>query len=651
MCGFAGFLDPYRRARSPETIARNMAATLVHRGPDDDGCWVDETAGIALGFRRLSILDLSTEGHQPMVSQDGRYVIVYNGEVYSYLEIRRDLDAEAGWPISWRGHSDTEVLLAAVVRWGIARTLDAADGMFAFALWDRQERTLVLARDRLGEKPLYYGWCGGAFLFGSELKALRRHPAWVGDIDRSALGLYMRLGWIPAPHTIYRHVAKLPPGCTLTLTAAAGYPGAEQVRPYWSARQQALAAAANPFQGDFQTAADHLEALLRRSVALRMRADVPVGVFLSGGIDSSTLAAMMQAETSRPVHSFTIGFAEPGHDESSHARAVARHIGTEHTGHIISEADVLALVPRMPMVYDEPMADAAQVPTCLLSALTRRQVAVALSGDGGDELLGGYPRYEGIPRQWNRLRRVPPAVRSLIGGVGEAVPAGGLNAVSAAFGGRHRSYPGYRLRWSLRNRGAGGLSELLRLHHERWRGTPMPVRGAGAALTAFDEAVSWGGDAALSLMVLDAVTYLPDDLCVKTDRASMAFGLETRLPFLDHHVAEFAWSLPTEFKIAGGVGKRVLRDVLYRLVPREIVDRPKQGFTVPIDRWLRGSLRPWADDLLAEDRLRREGYLDAALVSGCWRDHRAGRRNWQTEIWFALMFQAWLEQTGLGPAA
>ena len=639
MCGFAGFLDIDATTADREAVVRRMAATLVHRGPDDEGAWVDEGAGLALGFRRLSILDLTPSGHQPMESHDRRWMVTFNGEIYNHDDLRRRL----GDDIAWRGHSDTEVLLEAVARWGVERALQGFDGMFAFALWDRLERILYLARDRIGEKPLYWARCGGRLLFGSELKALKAGPGFESAIDRDALGLYMRQGWIPAPHTIYAAARKLMPGTLLRIKG-----GEMRERAYWSARERAHSVAGS-FTGGPAKAAEQLNQLLRASVALRMQADVPVGVFLSGGIDSSVTAAIMQDLAGRPVHTFTIGFDESGLDESPHARAVAERLGTVHTEIRITDDEALALVPAMPRVYDEPFADPAQLPTCLLSQVTRRSVTVALSGDGADELFGGYGIYRSLPADMARAGATPETVRRVAGLLARGMPAApvnGLAALAGLAGRRKRSYPGYRLKRNLENLATADLATALGLHYSRWRGMPQPVLGARPAATVFSDPSRQPdvADPALAVMVMDALAYLPDDLCVKTDRATMAASLEARLPFLDHAVVEFAWSLPTAFKIEGDMGKTVLRDVLYRYVPRQLVDRPKMGFEVPVGRWLSGRLKGWADDLLSVDRLKREGYLDAGLVSGCWRDHRSGRKSWSNELWHALMFQAWLAE-------
>ncbi|MGE5505846.1 MAG: asparagine synthase (glutamine-hydrolyzing) [Actinomycetota bacterium] len=639
MCGFAGFLDIGAATPGREAAVRAMAATLVHRGPDDDGVWVDDPAGIALGFRRLSILDLTPAGHQPMESRDGRWMVVFNGEIYNHADLRRRLGDEQ----PWRGHSDTEVLLEAVSAWGVDRALASFDGMFAIALWDRVERTLHLARDRMGEKPLYWARCHGRVLFGSELKALKAHPAFDGTVDRDALALYMRLGWIPAPHTIYTAARKLLPGTVMSIKGED-----VTVRAFWSARERAQAVAGS-FAGGAAAASERLNQLLRASVALRMQADVPVGVFLSGGVDSSVTAAVMQELAGAPIHTFTIAFDVAAIDESRHARAVAEHLGTVHTEVPITDDDALALVPSLARIWDEPFADPAQLPTCLLAQATWRHVTVALSGDGADELFGGYGTYRSLPRDLARARALPPALRRLAGPLSR-LPAGPVNAAAALAtlaGRRRRSYPGFRLRRLLERLSADDIPALLGLHYSRWAGMPEVVPGARPAPSVFDDASRQPqlDDPALLAMVLDALAYLPDDLCVKTDRATMAFSLEARLPFLDHAIVEFAWSLPTQLKIEGDTGKTVLREVLYRYVPRHLVDRPKMGFEVPVGRWLSGSLKDWAGDLLSEDRLRRQGYLDAGLVAGRWRDHLAGRKTMANELWHALMFQAWLDAT------
>jgi len=637
MCGFAGFLDLTRSTPAPAATAAAMAATLIHRGPDDADAWADPAAGIGLGFRRLAILDLSPQGRQPMHSQDGRWVLVFNGEIYNHRALRDQLGRDR----PWRGHSDTEVLLEAIAAWGVERASLQSDGMFAFAVWDRQRRELTLGRDRFGEKPLYWGESGGALLFGSELRALAPHPGWDAAIDRDALAAYLRLGWVPAPFTIHRRARKLEPGCLLTIAAD----GSRRATRYWSAAERA-AELAGRFDGSREEAIERLDGIMAESVRLRMQADVPVGVFLSGGIDSSLTAALMSQASATPVHSFTVGFDQPGLDESAHARAVANELGTHHTEIRVDEQAALRLVPDLPRLYDEPFADPAALPTVLLARETRQRVTVALSGDGADELFGGYGIYRSLPDDWRRLGRMPAGLRRAAAG-GARLLAGPAEALAGLAGRlrRRRSHPGYRLGRVAESLTSDDLAALLALHHSRWRGMPAPVPLA-ARLTRQPPAAIHrlaGRDPALALMLEDLATYLADDLCVKTDRATMAASLEARLPFLAPAVAEFAWSLPAAYKIDGATGKAVLREALYRRLPRGLVDRPKMGFEVPVGRWLRGGLRPWADDLLSEARLDRQGWLDAKLVARCWREHRDGAKSWQTELWHVLMFQCWLD--------
>ena len=659
MCGFAGFLDPERREPASDygKIAAAMAATLVHRGPVSSGIWLDPEAGIAFGHQRLAIIDLSPEGHQPMVSACGRYVLSYNGEIYNHGWIRGELEAEHGpGACAWRGTSDTEVMLEAIRRWGVDRALEAFNGMFAFALWDRHERTLTLARDRLGEKPLYFGWNGSRFLFASELKAMRAHPAWRGEIDRGALDLFLRLSYVPAPGSIYRGIFKLLPGHKATVQADRTAPGAiPEQHPFWSAKARARAASCQPFDGSPQEAAQRLEALLRDAVGMRMEADVPLGAFLSGGIDSSTVVAMMQIQSSRPVRTFTIGFREPRYDEAPFAKKVAAHLGTHHTELYVSEADAMAAVPRLPTVYDEPFADVSQIPTLLLAELTRRYVTVSLSGDGGDELFCGYDRYTAAARQWRITRRLPSGLRGLLRKCARMMPAAQINSMFGSFGHmlsrhRHRSRPGDKLLRALDLRGAATREELFRQHVSRWRPVELLVPGATPYPTGFDDASRLPvlDDDLLQFMLLDAITYLPDDILVKMDRATMAHSLEARAPILDHRVVEFAWSLPSGFKQREGKGKWLLRQVLYKYVPADLVDRPKAGFEPPVASWLRGGLREWAEEMLSESRLHQQELINPAPVRRLWSEHVKEQRNWQFALWHVLMFQAWLDKQSCG---
>ena len=646
MCGITGFFDPDRRAGDDESTATvlRMADTLHLRGPDDRGAWVDADAGLALGFRRLAIVDLTAEGHQPMASASGRYLLAFNGEVYNHADLRRELATSGASP--FRGGSDTETMLAAFERWGPERALERFVGMFAFALWDRRERILRLARDRIGEKPLYYGWAGGGLVFGSELKALRAYPRFAGEVDREALALYMRLGYVPAPHSIYLGIRKLPPGTSLTIDAGRTVAGAALPAPvpYWSARSAAEAGAASPFEGTEEEATDRLEALLREAVGLQMMADVPLGAFLSGGVDSSTIVALMQAQSPRPVETFTIGFAEDGYDEARYAKEVARHLGTAHTELYVTPDEAREVIPSLPDLYDEPFADSSAIPTFLVSRMARRQVTVSLSGDGGDELFGGYSWYPRNARVWDQVRRLPRALRR--------TTAGALAAVES----RSPRRPGGagRLARFLSPERVGKLATLLGHADEpedvhwallaRWDGRPPVVLGTAEAQAAPPgwEAHPGLEDVPLRLMLTDLLTYLPDDIFAKVDRASMGVSLEARAPFLDHRVVEFALRVPTGMKIRAGKGKWLLRQVLYRHVPRELIERPKMGFTVPVGAWLRGPLRGWAEELLDEGRLRREGYLDPRPIRKRWDEHLSGRRDRADDLWAALMFQAWL---------
>ncbi len=656
MCGIVGTWS--QRAVSKAelgAIADRMGRAIAYRGPDDAGVWVDEENGLALGHRRLSIIDLSPMGHQPMVSAHGRYVITFNGEVYNFAELRKELEARG---CQFRGHSDTEVMLAAFEEWGVEAAVRRFVGMFAFALWDRSQRVLHLVRDRLGIKPLYFGWAGNTLLFASELKAFHEHPEFEGEIDRDVVALFLRYGYVPAPYAIYRRVYKLAPGCLLSipstildhpseLSALPEGSGAE-IRPmrYWSAKQVAEKGCGDPFRGSEEEAADRLEELLNEAISLRMIADVPLGAFLSGGIDSSTIVALMQAQSSRPVKTFTIGYQEAGYDESRHAAAVARHLGTDHTALEVTPEMALEIIPRLPVLADEPFADVSMIPTFLLCELTRRSVTVSLSGDGGDELFGGYHRYFYV----QRIAQIPPLARRFMAKTLSSVPPHRWQALFQTLRPVLSERMQFRLTADKPFRIAemlGGATEeaILLGQVSHWNGHCSVVLDAKDPCTAVADRSRWASVPGLreQMMHLDLVTFLPDSVLTKTDRASMATSLEARVPMLDHRVVEFAWRLPSTYKIQADQIKCVLRRILYRYVPHALVDRPKMGFSVPVEPWLRGPLREWASELLDETRLKQEGIFDPKPITRMWQQHLSGAGNWRFQLWPVLTFQAWKE--------
>jgi asparagine synthase (glutamine-hydrolysing) len=652
MCGFVGFfggVDPSSSGIDQAVIQR-MTDTIMARGPDDDGFWIDSGNRVALGHRRLSIVDLSPAGHQPMPSGSGRYVIAFNGEIYNHLILRGELEA-SGRPALWRGHSDTETLLAGFDVWGIQATVERAIGMFAFAVWDREDNILTLARDRLGEKPLYYGWQGSgetaSFLFGSELKALRAHASFENKIDRGALSLQLRNNYIPAPYSIYQGISKLLPGSVLTVSLRQREP---KISTYWSGAQVAESGVANPFTGSADQAVDALETLLKDAVSKQMMADVPLGAFLSGGVDSSTVVALMQAQSERPVKTFTIGFHEDGYDEAVHAQAVAKHLGTDHTELYVTAQQAMDVIPRLPTLYDEPFSDSSQIPTFLVSQLARQHVTVSLSGDAGDELFCGYNRYQMTASLWNRVASAPMPLRKLAAKGLTSVSPGAWNKMANVVRSiAPTSLPFANLGDKL-HKGAGVLGsesiDALYLNLvAHWHDPASVVIGGfePPTLLVGDAPNLSGLDNIQRMMALDMLTYLPDDILAKVDRAAMGVSLETRVPFLDHRVVEFAWSLPQSMKLRDGQTKWALRQILFRHVPQALIERPKMGFGVPIGDWLRGPLRDWAETLLSESRLRDEGFFHAAPVRQKWEEHLSGQRNWQYHLWDILMFQAWLE--------
>jgi asparagine synthase (glutamine-hydrolysing) len=623
MCGFAGFCQNGGEAKASLGVqVRAMASTLAHRGPDDADEWVDDESGVALGFRRLSILDLSIGGRQPMHSGSGRHVITFNGEIYNFSELKEQLESRGR---NFIGTSDTEVMLAAIEEWGLENAISRFVGMFAFALWDRHARRLTLVRDRLGIKPLYYGWMGQTFLWGSELKALCVHPAFRSEIDRDVLTLFMRHNYVPAPYSIYKGIFKLPPGCILTLNTSR----LERPSPvvYWSAQRVAEEGATSPFTGSDGEAIEHLDALLRDAVRLRMIADVPLGAFLSGGVDSSTVVALMQSQNSQPVRTFTIGFEEAGYNEAVHAREVANHLGTDHRELYVTAAQAQRVIPQLPEIYDEPFSDSSQIPTFLVSKLTRQHVTVSLSGDGGDELFGGYNRYLVANAIWHATGWAPAPLRRAFARV--AAVAGMSRIVRTGSEILTMPRPQALYHWMI----------------SHWRRPEEVVIGGvepPSVLTGLH------GPAEIrnfyrQMMYFDTVNYMPDDVLVKLDRASSAVSLEARVPLIDHRVVEFAARLPIRMKIRNRRGKWILRQVLYKYVPARLVDRPKMGFGVPINNWLRGPLRDWAETLLGERRLRDEGFFHPEPIRVKWAEHLSLRGDWQYHLWDVLMFQAWLE--------
>ncbi len=640
MCGFAGFIDLARRTPEETLLARaeGMAARLYHRGPDGDGVWTDAGAGLALGHRRLAILDLSSTGYQPMASADGRHVIAYNGEVYNFSELRAELEVGG---VAFRGSCDTEVVVEAIAAWGLERALGRMVGMFALALWDKAERVLYLARDRLGIKPLYWGACGGHFLFASEIKALRAHPAWTAGVDLEALATYLRFGYVPSPRSIYTGISKLDPGTFLTLREG----GEAEIHRYWDLRE--ITSSARAWQGDLDDteAADRLDDLLRHAVKGRMAADVPLGAFLSGGVDSSTVAAMMQAQSLRPVKTFSIGFTESAFDESDEAAAVARHLGTDHTELMVSPADARTVIPSLPHIYDEPFADSSQIPTYLVSRLASRQVSVALSGDGGDEMFAGYNRHRLAAGAWSRLQRVPPALRGMAASCLRTFPPRLWDMLFALspFKLRHVLTGDRMHKLALVLSSANGADLYGRLVSQWPDPESLVIEDAREGERIWDdpELVRDLPDLMARMRYMDTVGYLPDDILTKLDRASMAVSLEARVPLIDHRVAEFAAGLPPDMLIRDGCGKWLLRQVLHRYVPGKLATRPKTGFGVPLDSWLRGPLRDWAEGLLSRSRLKEEGFFAPAPVRRAWKEHLSGRRNHQHKLWAVLMFQAW----------
>jgi asparagine synthase (glutamine-hydrolysing) len=652
MCGIAGIISADRP--DPALLAR-MGEVIAHRGPDDIGVWIDENAKIGFSHRRLSIIDLSPAGHQPMRSADGRYVLSYNGEIYNHAEIRREIDSQFGKQ-AWRGHSDTETLVEAIARWGLEAALTRCVGMFALSLWDAKERRLYLARDRFGEKPLYYGWVGGDFVFASELPAIQLHPRFDNRISRTAVRTFVSRTYIPAPLSIFERIYKLQPGYILSASMdVAAHPQAEAPQPglsgpylkieqYWSYRQTLIDGLSQPIE-DQATALEELEACLAQAVMGQSLADVPVGAFLSGGIDSSTVVALYQKYSSKPVRTYTIGFEDPAYDEAPAAREVARHLGTQHHELYVSSRDAQDVIPKLASIYGEPFADSSQIPTYLVSAFAREEVKVALSGDGGDELFAGYNRHHMAPRLWQSVRRIPKGIRGRASYPLSLLPEKLWSQSARMLGLSHRRDAGAKIQKALRTVGAAANFDDIYLSFlDEWHLEPSPVLGGSAENVGFDLDAGDGAHNVASAMYCDAIAYLPDDILCKVDRASMAVSLESRVPYLDHRVAAVAARIPLGLKLRDGRGKHILRELLYREAPRHMFERPKAGFAIPVGQWIKGPLRLWAEELLDAPRMAEEGWFDPNIIHRRWNDHLAGRRDSTAALWAILMFQNWLRE-------
>ena len=653
MCGITGIFGNLRKEEFESSIHK-MSTALTHRGPDDSGILINPDNKVAFGHRRLSIIDLSSAGHQPMTSPCGRFTVVFNGEIYNHLQLRDLLDGQ-----SWCGHSDTETLVAAFSQWGIEKTLQQLVGMFAIAVWDFKERKLSLIRDRFGEKPLYYSWSKGVFIFGSELKSLRAYKGFSSQIDRNALSLYMQYMYVPNPYSIFEDVYKMEPGCILQIdeSGLSQPPKDPPFAPFnsqgisimqWYSLSDIAKNGQNNLIKDENEAIELLEETLLESVRSQLITDVPLGAFLSGGIDSSVIVSLMQKVSKNPVKTFTIGFEESAFNEAIYAKDVAKHLGTDHHELYITASDAIEVIPSLPTLYDEPFADSSQIPTYLVSQLARQSVTVSLSGDAGDELFGGYNRYVWGGLIWNKVKWIPPSFRGVLSNIIQKVPVSAWDNIGSSLPKKYEVFSmgdkAYRMAHRLKI-----VRSLDDVYHslvtEGYKEESLVIGGNSELKTKLNncDLVSGIEESEQRMMLWDSLTYLPDDILTKVDRAAMGAGLETRIPFLDYRVVELAWRLPLNMKIKNGIGKWPVREVLYKYVPKELIERPKAGFAVPVGQWIRGPLREWADDLLDETRIRREGYFNYKLVNKLWSQHLSGRYDWTPRLWAILMFQAWLD--------
>ena len=658
MCGIAGVFGSLRKEEL-DMCAHKMSVALTHRGPDDFGIWSDEKSGIAFGHRRLSVVDLSLAGHQPMISPCGNFSVIFNGEIYNHLQLREKLN-DSTYKQSWRGHSDTETLVSAFSQWGIKKTLGQLVGMFAIAVWDIKNKKLYLIRDRFGEKPLYYGWSNGVFLFGSELKALQAYKNFNNIVDRNALSLYMQYMYVPSPYSIFKDVYKLDPGCILQIDndginkppsrimSSAFCAKGVSIKQWYSLSNIAEKSQHNLIK-DKHESVELLEKALTESIQSQLISDVSLGAFLSGGIDSSIIVSLMQSISMNPVKTFTIGFEDSLFNEAIYAKDVAKHLGTEHHELYVTASDAIRVIPDLPILYDEPFADSSQIPTYLVSKLARENVTVSLSGDGGDELFGGYNRYLWGERVWSKLKWMPPVVRQTLGAIIQKLPVSTLDTVGHLLPNRYKvtTMGDKAHRMAHRLNIVNTIDDMYRsLVTEGFNEESMVYSDGFILKTKLDEpSIAVGIDGSAQRMMLwDALTYLPDDILTKVDRAAMGVSLETRVPFLDHRVAEIAWRMPLDIKINNGVGKWPVRQVLYKYVPKKLVERPKAGFSIPVGQWMRDPLREWADDLLDESRMQSQGYFNHKLVRKIWDQHLNGSYDWTSKLWAILMFNAWINK-------